>query len=200
MYLPLLTAAPTAQTQKIYILKMAYIVLVSTTTICYVMVLFKESLIHLLYSPKFDEAGDLLAILVIAVIFRGISWVYGMLIVASKSSRVLIISDVALNVGLIILTRFSLQHFSSLASLGWAFVIVNFLYLVFVVEYVHFKNRLILRRYIWPLLTASVLPLLVMAMYSDKYIIQWKSSVELFLAIEIVVIVISLCSYRRVNT
>lgn len=200
IYLPLLTGATLAQTQKTCMLKMAYIVLVSTTAICYLMVLFKGPLIHLLYSPKFDEAGDLLAILVIAVIFRGISWVYGMLIVASKSSRVLIISDVALNVGLVILTRFSLQNFSSLASLGWAFVIANFLYLVFVVEYARFKNTLIRRRYIWPLLTASVLPLLAMAMYSDKYLIRWQNSAWLLIVTGLVVSAISLYSYRRVNT
>lgn len=199
IYLPLLAGVSLAQNQKVYILKMAYIVLVSITGVCYLMVLFKTPLIHLLYSSQFDKAGSLLTILVIAVIFRGISWVYGMLIIASKSSRVLVISDLALNLGLLVTTRFCLERFSSLDSLGWAFVIPNFIYLIFVVEYARYKNTLIRRRYIWPLLITSVSPLILFAIGNEKYLPGWHNSTGVFIATGIVVCGMATYSYRKVR-
>lgn len=163
IYLPLLTAAVRPEDQKACMLKTAYLVLSASLLICYAMVLLKGPLINLLYSPQFEASGQVLMVLVIAVIFRGISWVYGTMILATRNSRVLVISDLALNLCLLAATRYALDRFASLEALSWAFVAPNFLYLVFVVEYARMKNSLMQRRRIWPFLIAGTLPLFVLA-------------------------------------
>ena len=164
IYLPLLTAALDSKSQKACMLKTAYLVLGASLLVCYSMVLCKEFLINLLYSPQFQDSGQVLMVLVIAVIFRGVSWVYGTMILATRDSRVLLVSDLALNLLLLILVRCALDNHVSLAALGWAFVIANFFYLVFVVEYAHCKNKLMHRRLIWPFLALGALPLFYLAL------------------------------------
>jgi len=159
IYLPLLTAATRPEEQKACMLKTAYLVLCASILICHAMVLWREPLISMLYSPQFQASGQVLMVLVIAVIFRGVSWVYGTMILATRNSRVLVISDVALNLSLLAATRYALDNLGSLEALSWAFVLPNFLYLVFVVEYARMKNRLMRRRHIWPFLAAGTLPL-----------------------------------------
>lgn len=164
IYLPLLTAATEPESQKACMLKTAYLVLGVSFAICYVMVFFKEYLINLLYSSQFQASGRVLMVLVIAVIFRGVSWVYGAMILATRNSRALLISDVTLNVFLLFTTRYVLDNSPSLEALSWAFVLPNFLYLVFVIEYVRWKNQLMRRRLIWPLLLAGTVPLFYLAL------------------------------------
>jgi O-antigen/teichoic acid export membrane protein len=166
IYLPMLTAATRPEAQKACMLKTAYLVLGASILICHVMVLLKAPLISLLYSPQFQASGQVLMVLVIAVIFRGVSWVYGTMILATRNSRVLVVSDVALNLSLLAATRYALGSFGSLEALSWAFVVPNFLYLVFVVEYTRMKNKLMRRRQIWPFLTAGTAPLLYLAFAS----------------------------------
>lgn len=166
IYLPLLTAAIRPEDQKACMLKTAYLVLSASILICYAMVLLKAPLITLLYSPQFQASGQVLMVLVIAVIFRGVSWVYGTMILATRNSRVLVVSDVALNLSLLAATRYALGSFGSLEALSWAFVLPNFLYLVFVVEYARMKNKLMRRRQIWPFLAAGTAPLFFLAFAS----------------------------------
>jgi len=169
IYLPLLTGAKNAESQKAYMLRTAYLVLGISVPICYAMVLLREPLIQLLYSPEFAASGQALMVLVIAVIFRAISWVYGTLILATRRVHVLLVSDVLLNLLLLATTRYALQNFDSLEALSWAFVLPNFVYLVFVVEYVGHRNSLMKRRFIWPLLLAGTVPLLYLALSSSVF-------------------------------
>ena len=166
IYLPMLTAATRPEAQKACMLKTAYLVLGASILICHAMVLLKAPLITLLYSPQFQASGQVLMVLVIAVIFRGASWVYGTIILATRNSRVLVVSDVALNLSLLAATRYALGSFGSLEALSWAFVVPNFLYLVFVVEYARMKNKLMRRRQIWPFLAAGTAPLFYLAFAS----------------------------------
>jgi O-antigen/teichoic acid export membrane protein len=167
IYLPLLTAATTRESQWACMLKTAYLVLGASTVICYVLVLLKVSLINLLYSTQFHESGEVLMVLVIAVIFRGVSWVYGAMILATRKSRVLLVSDLALNLFLLGTAYFAINVFGTLTALSWAFVLPNLLYLVFVVEYACLKNRLMRRRQIWPFLLAATFPLCYLALTSS---------------------------------
>jgi O-antigen/teichoic acid export membrane protein len=161
IYLPLLTCSTELGNQRVCMLKTAYLVLSAGTLVCYLLVMFKTPLIRLLYSREFDAAGNLLVILSIAVILRGVSWVYGMLIVATRDSRILLLSDVLLNLGLVAIVWYCLRNYSTLEALGWAFVIANFIYLVFVIEYALRKNNQMKRRKIWPLVVIAALPLAV---------------------------------------
>lgn len=167
IYLPLLTATVTPKSQKACMLKTAYLVLGASLLVCYSMVLCKEFLITLLYSPQFQDSGQVLMVLVIAVIFRGVSWVYGTMILATRDSRVLLASDLGLNLLLLILVRCALDTHASLDALAWAFVVPNFFYLVFVVEYARFKNKLMQRRLIWPFLALGALPMFYLALGSE---------------------------------
>ena len=195
IYLPLLTRAVGEQNQKNCMLKTAYLVLTGSVLVCYCIVFLKVPLINLLYNSQFQPSGDVLMVLVIAVIFRAISWVYGTVILALRNSRVLLISDVALNLGLLITVKFALTHYSSLASLAWAFVLPNFLYLIFVVEYVAHKNPLMRRRFIWPLLLTASAPLFFLALASAQY----PGAEWLCLSIGIAVSVCSLLAYKKVK-
>lgn len=159
IYLPLLTASTTATSQKACLLKTAYLVLGTTIVICYALVLLKAPLINLLYSVQFYDSGDAVVVLVVAVMFRSVSWVYGAMIVATRKSRVLLVSDLALNLFLLATAYFAIHMCGTLRALSWAFVIPNFLYLLFVVEYACSKNKLMKRRQIWPFLFAAALPL-----------------------------------------
>lgn len=164
IYLPLLTANSSPEGRRACMLKTAYLVLGASTLVCYAMVLSKEFLINLLYSPQFQPSGQVLSVLVIAVILRGASWVYGALIVATRNSSVLLLSDLCMNLLLLATTRLALDSFATLAALSWAFVLPNLIYLVFVVEYTRYKNRLMQRRRIWPLVLAGTLPLVFLAL------------------------------------
>ena len=199
IYLPLLTAATGPQDQKVCMLKTAYLVFGAGTLICYAMVLFKESLIHLLYSPQFQASGQVVTVLVIAVIFRSASWVYGTMILATRNSRVLLVSDLTLNLSLLATTRYALDSFASLEALSWAFVLPNFLYLVFVIEYARKKNPLMRRRQIWPLLVVGVLPLFYLAVMPTD--LQWAYldvAKWLCMAIGLAVGCAALLAYKKV--
>ena len=145
-------------------LKTAYLVLGVGLLICYLMVLSREFLINLLYSSQFQDSGRVLKVLVIAVVFRGASWVYGTILVATRNSRVLLVSDIAQNLLLLAAARYALDRHASLEALSWAFVVSNFFYLVFVIEYARFKNTLLQRRLIWPYLVMGTLPLIYLAL------------------------------------
>lgn len=198
IYLPLLTRATDAKSQKACMLKTAYLVLAGGVLVCYGMVLLKGPLINLLYSPEFQASGQVLAVLVIAVLFRSISWVYGTMILATRNSRVLLLSDLALNLGLLAAVRFSLANFSTLPALAWAFVLPNFLYLVFVVEYAGHKNPLMRRMHIWPLLLAAALPLVVLVFTGAGPAQGWGIEQWLCILAGPVVAVASLVAYKKV--
>lgn len=198
IYLPFLARAITHQSQKACMLKTAYLVLAGSVLVCYSMVLLKTPLIHWLYSPEFQSSGQVLAVLVIAVILRSISWVYGTMILATRNSRVLLLSDLALNLALLACVKLALLNYASLSALAWAFVPPNFLYLVFVIEYAARKNSLMLRRYIWPLLLAATLPLAVLALAAPGAVSDWTVIHWLCLAGGPVVAALSLSSYKKV--
>lgn len=198
IYLPLLTSATSLREQKACMLKTAYLVLGVSVLICYAMVLFKGPLIELLYSAQFVPSGEVLSVLVVAVVFRGVSWVYGSMILATRNSRVLLASDVALNAGLLAAVKFVLVYYPTLTSLAWAFVVPNFLYLVFVVEYAGQKNAQMRRRHIWPLLLAAATPLIFMAITSTGDTKQWAGAQWICMAIGLVAACVSLRSYRKV--
>lgn len=198
IYLPLLTRATDAPSQKACMLKTAYLVMAGGVLVCYGMVLLKAPLINLLYSPEFQPSGQVLAVLVIAVLFRSISWVYGTMILATRNSRVLLLSDLALNLGLLATVKFALVNFSSLAALAWAFVLPNFLYLVFVVEYAGYKNPLMRRRHIWPFLLVATLPLLILALTGAGAARDWTIEQWLCMVAGPAVAAASLVAYKRV--
>ncbi|MCZ8256261.1 MAG: hypothetical protein O9327_11410 [Polaromonas sp.] len=198
IYLPLLTRATDAKSQKACMLKTAYLVLAGGVLVCYGMILLKAPLINLLYSPEFQASGQVLAVLVIAVLFRSISWVYGTMILATRNSRVLLLSDLALNLGLLATVKFALVNFSTLSALGWAFVLPNFLYLVFVVEYAGHKNPLMRRMHIWPLLLTAALPLIVLAFTGSGYARDWAIEQWLCIVAGPAVAAASLVAYKKV--
>lgn len=167
IYLPLLTATTSQMTQKACMVKTAYLVFGASLLICYLIASSKEFLINLLYSPQFQDSGRVLMVLIIAVVFRGVSWVYGTLIVATRNSRVLLMSDVAHNLLLLAVARYALDRHASLEALGWAFVFSNLIYLGFVVEFARFKNPLLQRRIIWPFLLLGTLPLFYLALGTE---------------------------------
>lgn len=198
IYLPLLTRATDAKSQKACMLKTAYLVLAGGVPVCYGMVLLKAPLLNLLYSPEFQASGQALAVLVIAVLFRSISWVYGTMILATRNSRVLLLSDLALNLGLLATVKFALGNFLTLQALAWAFVVPNFLYLVFVVEYAGHKNPLMRRMLIWPLLLAAALPLVVLVFTGAGPVQDWAIEQWLCIFAGPAVAATSLVAYKKV--
>lgn len=199
IYLPLLTAAVKPVDQKACMLKTAYLVLGASILGCYAMVFLKEPLINLLYSPRFQESGKVLVVLVIAVIFRGTSWVYGTMILATRNSRVLVISDLTLNLMLLCTTRYALDQHASLQTLSWAFVLPNFLYLVFVVEYACMTNKLMRRRQIWPFLMVGTAPLFYLALNPESAQLAYSELAKwACLAVGLSASVASFFAYRKV--
>jgi O-antigen/teichoic acid export membrane protein len=199
IYVPLLTAATRPENQKACMLKTAYLVLGVSSFICYAMVLLKEPLINLLYSSQFQPSGQVVMVLVIAVMFRGVSWVFGAMILATRNSRVLLASDLVLNLSLLVTTRYALNSFASLEALSWAFVLPHFFYLLFVVEYARMKNPLMRRRQIWPLLVTGTTPLLYLALTSAGP--QWEyaeSSKLLCMVIGLFVSGTAILAYKKV--
>ena len=193
-YLPMLTAANGVGQQKACMLKVAYGVLGGSILVCYSMIVWQETLINLLYSPRFDASGEALSILVIAVMLRGVSWVYGTLLVATRQARVLLVSDLTLNLGLLVTVRYVLDTHASLDALGWAFVLPHFLYLIFIVEYVRHNNSLMYRRHILPLLLVAVAPLLYLAILPEH--LRWPNTGHLHAFILLVGLLLCGVIYR----
>jgi O-antigen/teichoic acid export membrane protein len=166
-YLPNLSSTIQPEKQRIYVLKMAYFVLGAFVTIFYTLVLFDQWFINLFYSAQFQPSAQVIQILAIAVIFRAVSWVYGSVILATRQSRKLLISELALNASLLTSARYLLNNdLATLEALSWAFVVPHFLYLVFSIENARAQNKLLRRMDIWPLLLATTLPLLYVACVS----------------------------------
>jgi O-antigen/teichoic acid export membrane protein len=157
-------------------------------------------ILHLLYSQKFESSGNVLVILSIAVIFRAVSWVYGTVIIATKDARVLLISDLGLNAGLLLSIGTALQKYNSLESLGWAFVFSNFIYFIFVVEYARYKNGLMLRRDIWPLVTLAVFPLILMAVGAQSFYSVHGMVLMTFLMVGLTMSFASWHAYKKVSS
>lgn len=200
LYLPLLAAATGIEEQKACMLKAAYLVLGTSLMMGYAMVLWREPLIHLLYSPQFEPSGQVLSILVIAVVFRGISWTYGTMMLATRKSYVLLVSDLALSLALLVTTRAALDSEGTLEALGWAFVLPHLLYLVFVIEYVRLRNPLMLRRRIWPLLMAGASPLIFLAIMPDEFRSPGMSPEKwISMAIGLVVSFMAYRAFRQVS-
>lgn len=193
-YLPMLTAARGAEQQKACILKVTYGVLTVSILVCYSMIVWQKELINLLYSPRFEATGEALTVLVIAVMLRGVSWVYGTLLVATRQAKWLLISDLALNLGFLVTVRYVLDAQASLDALGWAFVAPHFLYLIFIIEYVRHNNVLMRRRHIWPLVLIAVAPLLYLAV-SPEYL-RWLSTSRLHSVIAILGLLLCGVIYR----
>jgi PST family polysaccharide transporter len=165
-YLPTLTSATKPEEQRICIQKMAYLVVGSFVSIYFTLLLFDNWFINLLYSEQFQPSVSVLQILAIAVIFRAVSWVYGTLILAKRKSLTLLISELVLNASLLLCTRYALNSgLATLESLSWAFLIPQFAYLIFSIEYACRNNNQIRRIDIWPLLLATVLPLFYFAFF-----------------------------------
>lgn len=199
VYLPALTAAMDAHKQKACIQKTAYLVFGGSVLVSYLLVMLQVPLIHLLYSPQFDQSGQVLSVLAIAVVFRSVSWAYGTLMLATRRARAMLLSELILNIGLLITTRYALDNYGTLASIGWSFVIPHFLYLVFVVEYVRAKNPLIHRRSIWPLLATGVIPLMVMAIFTpDGALLSSQFERLPYIFIGCIAVIWSLWAYKRV--
>jgi Na+-driven multidrug efflux pump len=152
----------------------AYGVLGGSVLVCYAMVVWQETLIHLFYSPSFDASREVLSILVIAVMLRGVSWVYGTLLVATRQAKVLLISDLTMNIGFLVTVRYALDTQASLEAIGWAFVVPHLLYLIFIVEYVRSNIAMILRRHIWPILLVALAPLIYLA--NTPHYLRWQSA------------------------
>ena len=169
IYLPTLTAVVDSKHQKDCVLRMAYLVLATFVLVLYILLIFKEALVSLLYSPQFHPSTAVLNILGIAVLFRAVSWVYGTLLVATRQPLTLLISEVALNVSLLVATRFALDRdLTTLEGLSWSFVLPHFLYLIFSIEYANSKNKLLRRIDIWPLLLSATLPLLFFEYFQNS--------------------------------
>jgi O-antigen/teichoic acid export membrane protein len=199
MYLPMLAAATSIEQQKATMLKAAYLVLGISLLMGYAMVLWQGPLIHLFYNSQFEASGPVLSILVIAVVFRGISWTYGTMMLATRKSGVLLVSDLALSAALLVTTRYALDNEGTLEALGWAFVLPHFLYLAFVIEYVRLKNPLMHRRHIWPLLGAGSAPLVYLALMSSD--LHWSiSSPEkmFYMAIGLATSLMAYVAFRKV--
>jgi O-antigen/teichoic acid export membrane protein len=173
-YLPMLARANGIERQRACILKVAYGVLGVSVLVCYAMMVWQGALIHLFYSPRFEASREVFSILIVAVMLRGVSWVYGTLLVATRRATVLLISDLTMNLGLLITVRYALNTQASLESLGWAFVVPHFMYLIFIVEYVRSTNSKMLRRHIWPVLLVAVSPLIFFALNPD--FLHWSST------------------------
>ena len=173
-YLPMLAGASVGAQQRACILKVAYGVLGVSVLVCYAMIVWQDALIHLFYSSRFEASGEVFSVLVVAVMLRGVSWVYGTLLVATRRAKVLLISDLAMNLGLLVTVRYALNTQASLEALGWAFVLPHFLYLVFIVEYVRKANLMMRRRHIWPVLLVAVAPLVFLVVTPDY--LRWSSA------------------------
>ena len=111
----------------------------------------------------------------------------------------LLASDLSLNLLLLATSRYALNNFSSLEALSWAFVLPNFVYLVFAVEYACMKNRIMLRRQIWPYLLAGILPLLYLALSPPWPQSVWSDVASwLCMGIAIIVSGVAMLAFRRV--
>ncbi|MES2413909.1 MAG: hypothetical protein V4614_08920 [Pseudomonadota bacterium] len=199
IYLPMLTRATTDESRKACILGTAYLVLAGGVLVCYSIVLLKTPIIDLLYSPAFRPSEQVVTVLVVAILFRSISWVYGTMILAARKSRTLLLSEMALNLSLLVAVKFVLVTYASLHALAWAFVLPNLLYLAFVVEYVGRENNLMLRRHIWPLLLGAVVPLFVLALVAPASVSDWTAGHWLCLLAGPVIAVASLLSYKKLS-
>lgn len=167
VYLPALTAAADTVAQRECILKTSYLVLGGSLIVGYGLAAWPYTVIDLFYSSQFRSASELLVVLTVAIIFRGVSWVYGTLMLATRSLRALVASELLFNIGLLCVVRLVLETQGSLAALGWAFVIPHLLYLAFVIEYVRARNPLMHRIQIWPLLAFGTAPLALWMLLSD---------------------------------
>lgn len=166
-YLPALSASKSPEAQRICILKTTYLVLGGSLIVGCSLIAWPLGLIAFFYSPEFGAAREIIVVLVLAIIVRGVSWVYGSVMLAARSLRAMLVSELMLNAALLSGTKLVLNNHGSLADLGWAFVVPHLFYLAFVVEFVSHANPLMHRRDVWPLVVLGGGPFMLWILLND---------------------------------
>ena len=165
IYLPALTQSRKVDSQAKYITKAAYFILGSVVFISYFVMVFKIQLLRLFYSSKFDSSANVLSILLLAILIRSVSWVYGLLMVSSKKSQAILLSELSFNGASLILVWLAIHFCGTNESLAWAIFVANFLYCIFVLYYVKKIEMAIQLNFICIMLLFAILPLGFFAQY-----------------------------------
>ncbi len=163
IYLPALTGAVGSVEKGKHIAKTAYAVLAVVIFICYLITILSIEMITLLYSNKFNTSDHLLRVLGIAILFRSISWVFSMLVVADKNSKMLLASECLYNGSMLLSVWAMTSYFQSIEMIGWAFVATNIIYLCFIGIYVWRSNSSVPVATLLVLTIGAALPLLALS-------------------------------------
>lgn len=142
LYLPRLSQAKDKIQQISCLQSTSYIVIACVTLITYLIVIFKSQFLYLLYSSEFSSAEKSLHILAAAVLIRSVSWVLSVLMVATKDSVALLLSELFFNFLLIVFTYFATFNDSAIDSVAWGLLVANFIYFMWMLYYVKQKNEL----------------------------------------------------------
>ena len=164
IYLPRLASSKSNFDSSKLITKTAYAVLGAVTVVSYFIYLFKVEFITLLYSKEFLASTPLLNVLLAAMVMRSASWVYSMTIIAAKDAKMMLISEALFNGSLIIAAKMATSYFHSLESLGWGFVVANFLYLILIATYAKRHNSILNVNYTVALILFATAPLIILSL------------------------------------
>lgn len=198
IYLPALTQSGKGDSQARYITKAAYFILASVIFISYFVMVFKIQLLRLLYSPKFESSANVLSILLLAILIRSVSWIYGLLMVSSKKPQAILLSEVSFNGASLISVWLAIHSYGTNESLAWAIFIANFLYCIFVLLYVKKIEVTIQLNFICVMLILAMLPLGFFALYGQSSLMSFRLfSIPNEIYFLVYGIGISLVSFRR---
>jgi O-antigen/teichoic acid export membrane protein len=178
-YLPRLSQAKTEKQQMYYLLSTTYIVLACVMIITCGIVIFKSQFLHLLYSEEFYSAQKSLHILAGAVLIRSISWVLSMLMMATKDSVMLLVSELFFNALLILFTYIATHYFSSIDMVAWGLFFANLIYFLWVLYFVKQKNTLFEARRLIVLLSLGVFSIIALFLVEQSEDAQTVSNMPL---------------------
>ena len=186
LYLPRLSQAKDKNQQMYYLQSTAYIVIACVTLIVYLIIIFKSQFLYLLYSPEFNSAEKSLHILAAAILIRSVSWVMSMLMVATKDSVTLLLSELFFNFLLIALTYLATSNYSAIDAVAWGLFWANLIYLMWMFYYVKQKNESFKSKAILILLFAGVffiIALFLIQQTSNGYMLRdylWEQNITFF--------------------
>lgn len=205
LYLPRLSQAKDKRQQMYYLQSTCYIVIACVTLITYLIIIFKSQFLHLLYSQEFSTAEKSLHILAAAILIRSVSWVMSVLMVATKDSVTILVSELFVNFLLIALTYWASNNYSTIDAVAWGLFATNIIYFLWMLFYVKQKNKLLHVKGIFVLLSLGVffiVALFLIQQTPNGYMLNdypWVQNI-IFLGIALTIAFISWCALQNLRS
>jgi O-antigen/teichoic acid export membrane protein len=138
-----------------YITKQAVFSLLIITPIIVIFVVLAPVIIPILFSSDFLEVVPMVVVLVLAMLFKAVSWSFGYLIIAKADSKVFIKTSLVFNTLFVFLACFSYQQFG-LVGIGYAYILYFLLHFLTIKLIIRFRYQVRIENHLYAVFSTNL--------------------------------------------